>query len=335
MCTEDELDPFEDYKKLRANIALEVDKLVRNPSNRALFRHHLKSFLSKSRKYVQGIVQNKRSWEAAMAEPKLRDKNAGPPGKEYEWKDHELFGKKLPPTKEHIKELRKIGFKDSLKDAKCAYKENRWGYWRRKFNYTQDDPFMRFIPDATLNLEMFKVQDKDKELEFHFLLLAVLHDNEIQGCIRIDNGKWQDNMYERIYRLLYGDYGDKSKLLQAALYNVTNHCESSQKSKPQGKDRQSKNWHNDDFTEVVWNGKKYKFGKPQQSLSVKYLWNNKRAREKSIGEAIGSEADNFRLSHIFRQKSKTTKMHPAWGTMIVHDGKGIYSLAESKKAPKK
>ncbi len=101
------------------------------------------------------------------------------------------------------------------------------------------------------------------------------------------------------------------------------------------KDRQDENWHNDDFTEVLWNGKKYKFNKPQQALSVEYLWKNKRAREKSIGEAIGSEADNFRLIHTFRQHGKKTKMHPAWETMIVPDGKGIFALAECKKAPKK
>jgi hypothetical protein len=103
----------------------------------------------------------------------------------------------------------------------------------------------------------------------------------------------------------------------------------------QGRAEKDENWHNDDFTEVRWNGKRYKFDKPQQALSVAYLWNNKRAREKSIGEAIGSEADNFRLIHIFRQSGKKAKMHPAWGTMIVADGKGIYALAESKKAQKK
>ncbi len=111
--------------------------------------------------------------------------------------------------------------------------------------------------------------------------------------------------------------------------------DTTQKIETQGKDGQSKNWHNDDFTEVIWNGKKYKFNKLQQALSVEYLWKNKRAREKSIGEAIGSEADNFRLIHIFRQGSTKTKMHSAWGTMIVPDGRGIYALAECKKVPKK
>ena len=95
------------------------------------------------------------------------------------------------------------------------------------------------------------------------------------------------------------------------------------------------NWHNNDFTEVLWNGKKYKFNTPQQTLAVEYLWANKRAREKSIGEAIGSEADNFRLIHIFRQKRKKAKMHPAWGKMIIPDGKGVYALAEKKNPPKK
>jgi hypothetical protein len=118
--------------------------------------------------------------------------------------------------------------------------------------------------------------------------------------------------------------------IKRALQEVKTDLKKSQKKAGQGK-----NWHNDDFTEVRWNGRRYKFDKQQQALSVGYLWNNKRAREKSIGEAIGSEADNFRLIHIFRQSGKKAKMHPAWGTMIIADGKGIYALAESIKAPKK
>jgi hypothetical protein len=101
------------------------------------------------------------------------------------------------------------------------------------------------------------------------------------------------------------------------------------------KDRQGKNWHNEDYTEVCWNGQKYKFDKLQQASAVEYLWRNRRAREKSIGEAIGSSADNFRLIHIFRQKGKKTGMHPAWGTMIIQDGRGVFALAERKDTPKK
>jgi hypothetical protein len=95
---------------------------------------------------------------------------------------------------------------------------------------------------------------------------------------------------------------------------------------------EEKNWHNMDFSQVTWNGKKYKFNKPQQALSVMYLWENKSGREKSIGEAIGSDAENFRLIHVFRQKDET--MHPAWGKMIIPDGKGIFTLSESNKKPK-
>jgi len=102
------------------------------------------------------------------------------------------------------------------------------------------------------------------------------------------------------------------------------------------KDGQGDNWHNEDFTEVRWNGKKYTFNKTQARV-VEYLWANKRASEKSIGEHIETANDHYRLRHTFRQKNgKKVTMHLAWGTMIVKNGKGIYALSEKKqKSPKK
>ncbi len=225
MSTEIELDPFDDYRELRIKIALEVAKLVSELANKALFHRYLKSFYDKSIKhYQQEIDQSNRDWEAAMVDPNLRDKNAGPPSKEYEWKDHDpTRSHSFPPTKDEIKELRKKGFKGSWKDVEQAYKENRWGYWRRKFDRTQHDPFMWFIPDGTLKLE--HTQNRAEELESHFVLLAVLHDNEIEGCVRIDEGKWEDELSERIYKLLLGFYGDKSTLLKRALEDVIYCCE--------------------------------------------------------------------------------------------------------------
>lgn len=96
------------------------------------------------------------------------------------------------------------------------------------------------------------------------------------------------------------------------------------------------NWHNEDYTKVLWNGEMYTFNKTQ-ARAVEYLWRNKRAGEMSIGGYIGSENWNYRLRHTFRQnKGGQSMMHPAWGTMIVNDGKGIYALNEKKqKSPEK
>jgi len=95
------------------------------------------------------------------------------------------------------------------------------------------------------------------------------------------------------------------------------------------------NWHNEDFTEVLWNGQKYTFNKTQ-ALVVEYLWNNRRGSEKTIGEKLESDNQNYRLRHTFREKKKgKTKMHPAFDKMIVSDGKGIYALNEKTKNPPK
>ena len=91
------------------------------------------------------------------------------------------------------------------------------------------------------------------------------------------------------------------------------------------------NWHNDDFTKVIWNGERYAFNKTQARV-IEYLLRNKRASEESIGEYIGSDNEYYRLRHTFRQKKgNKSVMHPAWGTMIVNDGKGIYALSKKNQ----
>ncbi len=54
--------------------------------------------------------------------------------------------------------------------------------------------------------------------------------------------------------------------------------------------------------------------------------------EKSVGEHIESDNEHYRIRHTFRKKrGKKNKMHPAWGTMIINDGKDIYALNEKKQ----
>jgi hypothetical protein len=93
--------------------------------------------------------------------------------------------------------------------------------------------------------------------------------------------------------------------------------------------------HSDDFTSVVWYGTAYYFKQGMQADSVKALW---KQWEKSPGLGLHAgtilqtldssiERDRFRMPLVFRD-------HPAWGSMIVTAGKGIYRLAEPPQRPK-
>ncbi len=87
---------------------------------------------------------------------------------------------------------------------------------------------------------------------------------------------------------------------------------------------QDNNKHSVDFTSVCWEGKEYQF-KKTQARCVGLLWDNLTLSEKTIGEKIESDADHFRLQHVFRS-TRGKGMHPAWGKMIVRRGKGIFGL---------
>jgi hypothetical protein len=90
--------------------------------------------------------------------------------------------------------------------------------------------------------------------------------------------------------------------------------------------------HSEDFTSVNWFGTHYTFAKGHQAESVKRLWlawdaNTPDLSEQTIRERIGSSATKFQLSKVFRMKTKKGyRKHPAWDTMIVSAGKGVFRL---------
>lgn len=95
--------------------------------------------------------------------------------------------------------------------------------------------------------------------------------------------------------------------------------------------------HSEDYTSVAWFGERYQFTKTQ-ALCVKHLWaeweksEGLSLSEKTIGEKIGSAADNYKLKHTFRVKrNNKSRQHPAWGKMIVSSGKGMFCLKSSRK----
>lgn len=91
--------------------------------------------------------------------------------------------------------------------------------------------------------------------------------------------------------------------------------------------------HSADFTSVNWFGEKYTFAKGNQANTVKLLWHEWESGrgclgQEAIGKKVGFEGLGFRLSHVFRTRTAQNKLmpHPAWGTMIVPMGKGVYGL---------
>lgn len=95
--------------------------------------------------------------------------------------------------------------------------------------------------------------------------------------------------------------------------------------------------HSDDFTSVIWYGEKHEFNKTQAE-AIKHLWaewekGELALSEKTVGEKIGSDNNNYKLAHTFRTNGKR---HPALGTMIHPLGKGKYRLGapNHQKIPK-
>jgi hypothetical protein len=83
--------------------------------------------------------------------------------------------------------------------------------------------------------------------------------------------------------------------------------------------------HSDDFSSVIWYGIKYPIFNKTQALVVGLLWKEwekgtPTLSDSTIKKVIGSANERFRLRHTFRN-------HPAFGTMIKSNGKGIYQLS--------
>lgn len=93
-----------------------------------------------------------------------------------------------------------------------------------------------------------------------------------------------------------------------------------------------------DFHSVMWFGTRYTFAKGHQAESVRHLWGAWEAGGHSMSqEAIADEIGlngGFNLSKVFRVR-RTSRAgydhHPAWGTMIQAESKGVYRLVPPDK----
>jgi len=91
--------------------------------------------------------------------------------------------------------------------------------------------------------------------------------------------------------------------------------------------------HSEDFTSVNWNGTRYRFAKGNQAQTVRVLWEEWEkgghgVSQETIKEKIGSSANRLELRKVFRKKTNGGyETHPAWGSMIKLDSRGVYRLA--------
>lgn len=88
------------------------------------------------------------------------------------------------------------------------------------------------------------------------------------------------------------------------------------------------NWHSEDFSRVIWNGKEYTFRPESQRRIIAMLWWQWEAgvfclHECLVATMCGWDWVDSRLSFPFRH---TGVMHEAWGQMIVHIKDGLYAL---------
>lgn len=98
--------------------------------------------------------------------------------------------------------------------------------------------------------------------------------------------------------------------------------------------------HSDDFTSVNWFGTKYSFSKGAQALAVKALWEawekgGHSLTQETIAERVESSSTRFELAKVFRHRNRSRRgyvPHPAWGTMITSDRRGIYRLTPAGTA---
>lgn len=81
--------------------------------------------------------------------------------------------------------------------------------------------------------------------------------------------------------------------------------------------------HSPDFTTLDYRGTRYTFSKGQQAHAVRVLWEaaGHSLTQETIGDKVGSDATRFRLGKLFHG-------HPAWGALIVQDGKGCYRIPQ-------
>jgi hypothetical protein len=100
------------------------------------------------------------------------------------------------------------------------------------------------------------------------------------------------------------------------------------------KDDSGPNKHSSDLRSVTWKGVLYSFT-AMQSAVVKQLWEAWEEGTPAIGQHTlleGADSSSSQLRDLFKESSEredsSSRMHLAWGVMIVSAGKGNLRLAD-------
>jgi predicted DNA-binding protein (UPF0251 family) len=157
----------QEHKDFLTGIAKEVGKLIVKPANLNRFRQQDRIFWELCKVSFQAMEQDR---QAAESNPHLRDKEVGPPKKDWIWYDQER-SKTIPK-----------------------------GYWRRPDKDLPPNPvdwlsLPSFIDEIVPG--MFSTQCQAPETEEivlpYYALLTIIHDNEKIDNIQINNGIWSED----------------------------------------------------------------------------------------------------------------------------------------------
>ncbi len=162
---------------------------------------------------------------------------------------------------------------------------------------------------------------------------------ELEALTKEEREQFGDADLEAVLR---GDYnfGDKrlAELTYKRIRAFVKHCLSRRKERERttAPEREKEYEHSPDYKLVKWFGTVYQFKTKNRASAVRLLLQAYEdpekvgVHEREIAKDIDTSNKNFHLLHLFRERQNGKRgYHPAWGTMIVHRGHGVYQL----KAP--
>jgi hypothetical protein len=248
-------------------------------------------------------------------------------------KDNTKQINKLPPEPETNKEEL-----ENLQNENYKIAEELRNHMKNKPTFDQWDPFGALnsthpqVRRSHLSAYLYgdvkekQLLDPEKGLCLQYVRLIIFHNKALRGdaTVRpIAQGILSDDIVNYTWSKITSDWPNWKGTIENAICDVEADLALFE----------PKCSHSDDYSSVIWYGENYTFN-AAQARCVKMLWIEWKKspgsglREKTVGEKIGSESNNYRLVHTFRQNKK---MHPAWGTMIHSRGDGSFYLDKPEK----
>jgi hypothetical protein len=227
--TENECDQDSEYRRQRIAAAREVELWIQDGRVLDVFRERIRFAkecwdefdreCSTANEEEKRLVQE--DWAAAKGDRRLRNKDAGPPGSEYEWHHFTSYHVQNRPTKEDFEDLCAGGLDGTWEEVKEAWRQKRWGYWGRKAPAVTKTGLPWLLGEWHKGeYRIFPARTPREALQRYYAFLTAIHDGDLQGVALISQGIWPEIVLKDAYRNLCGYHGDKSDLIQTALKTV-------------------------------------------------------------------------------------------------------------------